>query len=1273
MVKQKSRGIASLPKRFDEGDYIGEPGGTYQYTANDYSNTPAAYQHTDDIYANGSTTEGVDPYIVGTGKPGESITGGVLPTFDTSGGSNVTDANQTAAETARLTRLNEVKAADPDLWSQLTKLPGQMIDKYLGAHTKNGVLDLMGIGKDLLALGAGVAAYKQAGQPTPKTGYQGKIPKYTAVQSRANDPGANFREGQGGQQYFTGLSFAKQDDPAGLAALQAANTTELGNVNAANKARAEAYTAAHPAYVDNDVSGDKFFGRTTATDLTNTPKVFTNATVPSGTGSDTLPGGTGVSTVVGGTGTDTVKGGGATDAITEIYHKYLGKEPDPEGLAYWKSKFGDFVDTNELNTFLGTASDLLKNNPNKIDYKVDKERADALLGNENWTTSHKDALNQFGGTIKDLLSSGKEDEAKALYNEKQRLYGFSDAAISPFIDKAQFTGNQIGQWKGAPKDVAAPVNDVSIPEKDLYSDEGSSYLPKAVFNDEGMVSQQGIQALNPNAKAMGMAAGGTTSPRGTYLQGHTDGMADKIPGTIDGIQPARLAHGEFVVPADVVSHLGNGNSDAGAQQLYKMMDKVRMARTGRKEQGKRINPSKFMPGGIAGIKGYAQGGILRFAGEAGSTVPAGVIGQEQGLSDWAGDYVTNMLGQSQALVEDRLAHPEKYTYTGQLSAGDSALQQQAYANAAKLAVPTSIAQAANTEGELANRMANLAYNPTTVQSAYTAPGNLGYTANQAAAQTGIAATLGKAPTMTAAQMEAANAGEAKLAQAQGYNAERAAAAQFAKPEDIAAQQVSSGPALTAFQMEAAKSGYAPALANYQTSAPSQVTTQDFTKAGTAEQYMSPYMQQVVENQQREAQRQADIAATTRHAGATQAGAFGGSRQAIMDAEAARNLATQKGDIQAQGLQNAYSQAQQQFNAQQQANLAAQQANQGAGITVGGQNLNALLSTQQLGTQTGLQVALANLTNEQQASVQNQASKLQAQGMTAQQALQAALANQSANLQASQANQGVAYNTAAQNAQLQQQTALANQAAGNQAGQFGASAQNAASLANSQAQNQMAQYNAGLSQQANTQNAQLAQQAAAANQALEGQYGLTQGQLSQQMGLANLANQQQTALANQGATNTAAQFGAGQNLASAQTAAQYGQAANALNAQNAQFGAGYGLNALQGAAGAAATQGQLGTAQNQAGLANLASQLQAGNQQQATTQAGIAAQQAAFNEQKMDPYNQLNFEKSMLSGLPITSTSYNLQNNPLTAAAGAAGTVNTLLGGTNTTTGAPVVK
>jgi len=106
---------------------------------------------------------------------------------------------------------------------------------------------------------------------------------------------------------------------------------------------------------------------------------------------------------------------------------------------------------------------------------------------------------------------------------------------------------------------------------------------------------QGLATLNapPVEK---LAAGGLPGLKaGTYLRGGTDGMADELSTSIDNGQPAALSHGEFVIPADVVSHLGNGNSEAGAKRLYAMMDKVRDARTGTKQQGKQINPNKYIP------------------------------------------------------------------------------------------------------------------------------------------------------------------------------------------------------------------------------------------------------------------------------------------------------------------------------------------------------------------------------------------------------------------------------------------------------------------------------------------------------------------------------------------------------------------------------------------------------------------------------------------------------------------------------------------------------
>ena len=116
--------------------------------------------------------------------------------------------------------------------------------------------------------------------------------------------------------------------------------------------------------------------------------------------------------------------------------------------------------------------------------------------------------------------------------------------------------------------------------------------------------------------------------------------------------------------------------------------------------------------------------------------------------------------------------------------------------------------------------------------------------------------------------------------------------------------------------------------NFQTQA---VGTSSFTQPGLAGLYMSPYVQNVVDIQNREAQRSADIAGTQQQAQAIKSGAFGGSRDAIMQAEAARNLAQQKGDIQQKGMQAAYEQAQNLYGTESARGLQAQQANQQAAL------------------------------------------------------------------------------------------------------------------------------------------------------------------------------------------------------------------------------------------------------------------------------------------------------------------------------------------------------
>ena len=314
------------------------------------------------------------------------------------------------------------------------------------------------------------------------------------------------------------------------------------------------------------------------------------------------------------------------------------------------------------------------------------------------------------------------------------------------------------------------------------------------------------QLMDPNYK-IPMANGGIAMAKGRYLQGSTDGMADEIPSSIDGNQKAALSHGEFVIPADVVSHLGNGNSDAGADKLYQMMDRIRQARTGTKQQGKKINPDKFMPGGLAASK-YAKGGeVVGFI--EGGGVPLDTS-KTSTLSPWAGDYVTNMLGKAEALGSAPMQ-----TYGGPLTAGASDLQNQGFAGLSETAMA--------------------GYQPGQFTNQFTAPG-----------------------------------------------------------------------------------AYKPTTSSFDTAA--------------ASQYMNPYLQASLNPQLDEARRQSQITAQQNAAKMTQAGAFGGSRQAILDAENQRSLGANMANITGTGYNKAFDTAMSQFNADQARKMQEAQFGAGQGLT-----------------------------------------------------------------------------------------------------------------------------------------------------------------------------------------------------------------------------------------------------------------------------------------------------------------------------------------------------
>jgi hypothetical protein len=326
-----------------------------------------------------------------------------------------------------------------------------------------------------------------------------------------------------------------------------------------------------------------------------------------------------------------------------------------------------------------------------------------------------------------------------------------------------------------------------------------------------------------------MAAGGLADA-GRYLRGKTDGMADEIETSIDEEQPALLSHGEFVIPADVVSHLGNGNSEAGAEKLYSMMDRIREARTGTKEQGKEIDADKFLAAASGGLMAaYAGGGAVQGFDNGGAvvaptpTAPVAGAGTPQDtsrtstLSPWVGDYVTNALGQGAAL-----ASAPYQAYQGPLTAGASDLQQQAFAGASDIAMG-------------------------------------GYQPGQFVGSFG---------------------------------------------------------------------------------------------AEQANQYMNPYIQASLDPQLKELKRQSDIARLDDASRLTKAGAFGGSRQAIMESEGRRNLLDKQQDLIGQGYRTAFDTGASRFAADQ----AAQERSRQFGADFGMQSVRGLadLGTVQRGiTSEGL--------------------------------------------------------------------------------------------------------------------------------------------------------------------------------------------------------------------------------------------------------------------------------------------------------------------------------
>lgn len=524
----------------------------------------------------------------------------------------------------------------------------------------------------------------------------------------------------------------------------------------------------------------------------------------------------------------------------------------------------------------------------------------------------------------------------------------------------------------------------------------------------------GEQLRRATGGEIGYAHGGVSqAPR--YLQGATDGMADELPASIDGKDPALLSHGEFVVPADVVSHLGNGNSDAGAQQLYKMMDKIRMARTGTKQQGKRINPDKFTPGGIAG---YASGGTVKHFDTGGNTGTntAANTSTSSTLSPWAGDYVTQMLGRAQALGNQSMP-----VYQGELAAGPSDLQnQQAYG---------------------LSQLYQTGLQPMQFSNQYQAPGAY----NQG--QYNMQSVYG--PQLQNYQMEQPQSIQGVQAQAaQMGNAPTVNASQFNQPSNVAAQQVNSqnftGDSVSQYMNPYLQQSLAPqiALLQQQQGIAHLNNLKAQTQAGAFGGSRSD-VQNALENQ-------SDQMAMSNLIGQGYNTAYNQAAQQFNTSNAAGLQAQQAN--QSTGLQAGLANQQMGYNTGLQNAQLAQQANLANQSLAGQYGLQQGQFGQAANMNTAANQQAANLANQQMAyntGNTNLQALLGVQSLGAGQNMQGQLANQSTNLATQQAQQAAnqfAYQQQMQNAQNQAQYGLAAQQAQEAANQasanFGLSTLNA---------------------------------------------------------------------------------------------------------------------------------------------------------------------------------------------------------------------------------------
>ena len=338
---------------------------------------------------------------------------------------------------------------------------------------------------------------------------------------------------------------------------------------------------------------DALTSKSTYTDLGNVAKGTASNVADAGTGIKNLV--TGNASLPDGTLTKTVVPmvvGASGLAALEEQKKYL--EDQASAGAISNAEYN--AELARINDQIATGKSAVSANPLRVGTDINTvEEKPTFYAKKNKSLdslydkySSDELLYAAGGAVNPTPTNPPDDQTSIANQSPIQQIGAQDS-LSGLRSILGLGGNQPTQQSLANIEPYQPNG--GFPSQ-LDSGTGSSQPTSAFGGLGGQLGSgsQGAFPLQGNYGIVKMAAGGM--PR--FLSGGGDGMSDSIHANIDGSQEARLADGEFVIPADVVSHLGNGSSKAGAKQLYSMMDRVRQARVGNKKQGKQINPRKLL-------------------------------------------------------------------------------------------------------------------------------------------------------------------------------------------------------------------------------------------------------------------------------------------------------------------------------------------------------------------------------------------------------------------------------------------------------------------------------------------------------------------------------------------------------------------------------------------------------------------------------------------------------------------------------------------------------